>query len=202
MWSKSPCFFSRHVLWWYSSFLVYSNLFEYYSRSYQWRPFFHAQTIAIQVSLKLVVSGNQSTSSKYLEIVLNICSIMLMIPISNTHIHTMNCGHWHVMGNGEKKNNSFKIFFLFSCLDLIRGEGKTLSNVLAVQLIEWDSYSLSLVDAIDTLATLGNTTEFARVYKLIQQLDIERDINVSVFETNIRGANRRMSVTRSHDYFF
>ena len=49
------------------------------------------------------------------------------------------------------------------------------------------SYSLSLVDALDTLATLGNTTEFARVYHLVQQLDIERDINVSVFETNIRG---------------
>ncbi len=49
------------------------------------------------------------------------------------------------------------------------------------------SYSLSLVDAIDTLATLGNSTEFARVYTLIQNLDLERDINVSVFETNIRG---------------
>ncbi|CAF0866549.1 unnamed protein product [Rotaria sordida] len=50
----------------------------------------------------------------------------------------------------------------------------------------WGSYSLSLVDAIDTLAVLGNNTEFARVYTLIQNLDIERDINVSVFETNIR----------------
>lgn len=54
------------------------------------------------------------------------------------------------------------------------------------------SYSLSLVDAIDTLATLGNTTEFARVYQLIQHLDIERDINVSVFETNIRGERRHL----------
>ncbi|CAF2322007.1 unnamed protein product [Rotaria sp. Silwood2] len=50
----------------------------------------------------------------------------------------------------------------------------------------WGSYSLSLVDAIDTLAVLGNSTEFARVYTIIQNLDIERDINVSVFETNIR----------------
>ncbi|CAF3835865.1 unnamed protein product [Rotaria magnacalcarata] len=50
----------------------------------------------------------------------------------------------------------------------------------------WGSYSLSLVDAIDTLATLGNSTEFSRVYTIIQSLDIERDINVSVFETNIR----------------
>ena len=46
---------------------------------------------------------------------------------------------------------------------------------------------MSLVDAIDTLATLGNSTEFSRVYTIIQSLDIERDINVSVFETNIRG---------------
>lgn len=50
----------------------------------------------------------------------------------------------------------------------------------------WGSYSLSLVDALDTLATLGNATEFNRVYHLVQNLDIERDINVSVFETNIR----------------
>ncbi len=50
-----------------------------------------------------------------------------------------------------------------------------------------NSYSLSLVDAIDTLATLENRTEFARVYSLIQNLDLERDINVSVFESNIRG---------------
>ena len=49
------------------------------------------------------------------------------------------------------------------------------------------SYSLSLVDAIDTLATLDNRTEFARVYQLIQNLDLDRDINVSVFESNIRG---------------
>jgi len=49
------------------------------------------------------------------------------------------------------------------------------------------SYSLSLIDAIDTLATMGNSTEFARVYQLVQNLDLERDINVSVFESNIRG---------------
>lgn len=50
----------------------------------------------------------------------------------------------------------------------------------------WGSYSLSLIDAIDTLATMENSTEFARVYKLVQNLDLERDINVSVFESNIR----------------
>ena len=58
---------------------------------------------------------------------------------------------------------------------------------IAVDRLLNSSYSLSLVDAIDTLATLGNSTEFTRVYALIQNLDIERDINVSVFETNIRG---------------
>ena len=75
---------------------------------------------------------------------------------------------------------------------MIHGEGKEkeklnifLRIVLLLLLIY--SYSLSLVDAIDTLATLGNTTEFGRVYTIIQNLDIERDINVSVFESNIRG---------------
>ena len=63
------------------------------------------------------------------------------------------------------------------------------------------SYSLSLVDALDTLATLGNTTEFARVYKLVQNLDVERDINVSVFETNIRGKENRCEYFFSSDIF-
>ncbi|CAF0738850.1 unnamed protein product [Didymodactylos carnosus] len=50
----------------------------------------------------------------------------------------------------------------------------------------WGGYSLSLVDALDTLAVLNNFTEFQRVYDLMKNIDIERDINVSVFETNIR----------------
>ena len=50
------------------------------------------------------------------------------------------------------------------------------------------SYSLTLVDALDTLAVMGNDTEFRRVAQiLIDTLDFNRDINVSVFETNIRG---------------
>uniref|UniRef100_T1IZX8 alpha-1,2-Mannosidase n=1 Tax=Strigamia maritima TaxID=126957 RepID=T1IZX8_STRMM len=51
----------------------------------------------------------------------------------------------------------------------------------------WGSFSLTLIDALDTLALLGNFTEFQRVAKLItekSQFDI--NINVSVFETNIR----------------
>lgn len=74
---------------------------------------------------------------------------------------------------------------------MIHGEGEKWRNNLflfqIVLLCFSSSYSLSLVDAIDTLATLDNSTEFSRVYTLIQNLDIERDINVSVFETNIRG---------------
>lgn len=51
----------------------------------------------------------------------------------------------------------------------------------------WGSYSLTLVDALDTLLVMGNVTEFERVAKLlISTLSFERDINVSVFETNIR----------------
>lgn len=51
----------------------------------------------------------------------------------------------------------------------------------------WGSYSLTLVDALDTLATMGNFSEFRRVArKLEASLQFDRDINVSVFETNIR----------------
>ncbi|XP_071959683.1 ER degradation-enhancing alpha-mannosidase-like protein 2 [Antedon mediterranea] len=51
----------------------------------------------------------------------------------------------------------------------------------------WGSYSLTLIDALDTLAVMGNYTEFNRVSGLLlDTLDFDEDINVSVFETNIR----------------
>lgn len=51
----------------------------------------------------------------------------------------------------------------------------------------WGSYSLTLIDALDTLAIMGNYTEFNRVYQLIaKRKDFDANINVSVFETNIR----------------
>ena len=51
----------------------------------------------------------------------------------------------------------------------------------------WGSYSLTLIDSLDMLIILSNRTEFERVIKLIEQnLDFNKDINVSVFETNIR----------------
>lgn len=51
----------------------------------------------------------------------------------------------------------------------------------------WGSYSLTLIDSLDTLAVMGNFTEFRRVVDiLIQKSNFDSDINVSVFETNIR----------------
>merc|ERR1719189_2996523 len=51
----------------------------------------------------------------------------------------------------------------------------------------WGSYSLTLIDALDTLAVMGNYSEFNRVYSLIEKrTDFDANINVSVFETNIR----------------
>ena len=52
----------------------------------------------------------------------------------------------------------------------------------------WGSYSLTLIDSLDMLIILGNRTEFERVVDLLTKtIDINKDINVSVFETNIRG---------------
>ena len=46
---------------------------------------------------------------------------------------------------------------------------------------------LTLVDALDTLAVLGNRTEFRRVVRWIEDnLDLDTDVNVSLFESNIR----------------
>lgn len=51
----------------------------------------------------------------------------------------------------------------------------------------WGSYSLTLIDALDTLLILGNTSEFQRISLLLEEtLEFDMDINVSVFETNIR----------------
>lgn len=51
----------------------------------------------------------------------------------------------------------------------------------------WGSYSLTLIDALDTLAVMGNYTEFRRVVDyLVNNSNFDSDINVSVFETNIR----------------
>ncbi|GLD50624.1 ER degradation-enhancing alpha-mannosidase-like protein 2, partial [Lates japonicus] len=51
----------------------------------------------------------------------------------------------------------------------------------------WGSFSLTLIDALDTLLVLGNRTEFERVASLLQDtVDFDIDVNASVFETNIR----------------
>jgi len=51
----------------------------------------------------------------------------------------------------------------------------------------WGSYSLTLIDALDTLIVLGNQSEFQHVVNILsERQNFDADINVSVFETNIR----------------
>uniref|UniRef100_A0A0R3T3R7 alpha-1,2-Mannosidase n=1 Tax=Rodentolepis nana TaxID=102285 RepID=A0A0R3T3R7_RODNA len=51
----------------------------------------------------------------------------------------------------------------------------------------WGGFSLSLIDALDTLVVLGNHTEFQRAVNLIlENVDTNQNVNISVFETNIR----------------
>ncbi|CAH1785924.1 unnamed protein product [Owenia fusiformis] len=51
----------------------------------------------------------------------------------------------------------------------------------------WGKYSLTLIDALDTLAIMGNYSEFRKVADLvIKNANFDVDMNVSVFETNIR----------------
>jgi mannosidase alpha-like ER degradation enhancer 2 len=53
--------------------------------------------------------------------------------------------------------------------------------------LSYCSYSLTLIDALDTLAVMGNYTEFQRVVDIItRNANFDANINVSVFETNIR----------------
>ncbi|XP_022188395.2 uncharacterized protein LOC111047036 [Nilaparvata lugens] len=51
----------------------------------------------------------------------------------------------------------------------------------------WGSYSLTLIDALDSLVVMGNYSEFQRVYDIVTtKANFDSNINVSVFETNIR----------------
>jgi len=44
----------------------------------------------------------------------------------------------------------------------------------------WGSYSLTLIDALDTLAVMGNHTEFRRVYTLLSESKNHVDANINV----------------------
>eukprot|EP01080_Neovahlkampfia_damariscottae_P002502 gene2502-3208_t len=51
----------------------------------------------------------------------------------------------------------------------------------------WVSSQLTLVDTLDTLVIIGNNTEFIKGVKyVVEHANFEKDIPVSVFETNIR----------------
>lgn len=50
-----------------------------------------------------------------------------------------------------------------------------------------DSFSMTLVDTLDTLVLLGDFDEFERASRMvIDTVQFDSDIVVSVFETNIR----------------
>ena len=56
-----------------------------------------------------------------------------------------------------------------------------------INLICCFSFSLTLVDTLDTLVVLGRIDEFAKAVNLtLKDVSFDRDIVVSVFETNIR----------------
>ena len=67
------------------------------------------------------------------------------------------------------------------------------------------SYSLTLIDSLDMLIILGNRTEFERVVKLLESnLKFDKDINVSVFETNIRSNHKlqcyQLTIISTHSH--
>uniref|UniRef100_A0A1I7XHR6 alpha-1,2-Mannosidase n=1 Tax=Heterorhabditis bacteriophora TaxID=37862 RepID=A0A1I7XHR6_HETBA len=62
-----------------------------------------------------------------------------------------------------------------------------LKPISCVGVDTWGSFSLSLVDALDTLLVMGNATEFQRAVDLVlKSVRTDANVNVSVFETNIR----------------
>eukprot|EP00043_Microstomoeca_roanoka_P006328 m.61987 g.61987 ORF g.61987 m.61987 type:complete len:771 (-) comp13370_c0_seq3:153-2465(-) len=70
-----------------------------------------------------------------------------------------------------------------SCAGRVRGVTKSRGDIDDAL----GRFSLTLVDSLDTLAVLGNLTEFYRAVQLtIEHVSFDRDIVVSTFETNIR----------------
>ena len=63
-----------------------------------------------------------------------------------------------------------------------------LAPISCVGVDTWGSFSLTLLDALDTLVVMGNQSEFQRAYHLAlqQHLSFNIDTNTSVFEANIR----------------
>ncbi|XP_065913388.1 ER degradation-enhancing alpha-mannosidase-like protein 2 [Dysidea avara] len=63
-----------------------------------------------------------------------------------------------------------------------------LAPISCVGVDTWGSFSLTLLDALDTLVVMGNQSEFRRAYQLAlqQHLSFNIDTNTSVFEANIR----------------
>ena len=62
----------------------------------------------------------------------------------------------------------------------------------------FSSFSLSLIDSLDTLLTLGNVSEFQAAYdRIISKPSFDIDVNTSVFEANIRG---KTQITAKSDY--
>jgi hypothetical protein len=55
-------------------------------------------------------------------------------------------------------------------------------------------YALTLIDSLDTLAILGDFTTFdAAIRRVIREITFDVDVNVSVFETNIRAVGGLLS---------
>lgn len=54
-------------------------------------------------------------------------------------------------------------------------------------LSQFFSFSLTLIDSLDTLVLLGDLEEFEHAVKLvIRDVSFDNDVVISVFETNIR----------------
>ncbi|KAI6236442.1 Alpha-1,2-Mannosidase [Aphelenchoides besseyi] len=47
-------------------------------------------------------------------------------------------------------------------------------------------YSLTLIDTLDTLATIGNVSEFHRAVRLVENVNFNQNVTVQVFEATIR----------------
>ena len=77
---------------------------------------------------------------------------------------------------------------IFTTFFIISGRGPDYANPSNININDvLGDYCLTLVDVLDTLAIMGNKTEFQKAVKLvIDNVNFEKSNTVQIFEANIR----------------
>ncbi|MBV95347.1 ER degradation-enhancing alpha-mannosidase-like protein 1, partial [Eschrichtius robustus] len=135
------------------------------------------------------------------------CDELLTLPISSlagtaleglslshsSRLQRTFCNHIRVLGKNRQLEAAGGV--LQPCSVLASRLGRDISNLNINDVL--GNYSLTLVDALDTLAIMGNSSEFQKAVKLvINTVSFDKDSTVQVFEATIRVLGSLLSAHR------